>query len=89
MSLWDTDKTDGMRIKPKPNASDLVNNRMSHGTTGFTLKQDNDENIAYLAIKDGRFQIYRADGTLLGQGGVRENDQDGALDVAKPGEELT
>ena len=89
MSLWDTDKDTQARITPSLNASDTNPMRLAHGTTGFTLKQDSDGSIAYLTIKDGRFQIVKADGSLIAQGGVRESDQDGALDVAKPGSELT
>lgn len=89
MSLWDKDKTTYNRINPRPQARDLNESRLAHGTTGFTLKQDGDSATAYLTIKDGRFQIVKADGTLIVQGGVRESDQDGAFDVAKPGSELT
>lgn len=89
MSLHDRDKVGGMRNKPKMDARDVMPNRPAHGTIGFTLKQDVDEDIAYLSIKDGRFQVYKADGSLIVQGGVRESDADGAIDVAKPGSELT
>lgn len=89
MSLWDTDKNHSLRISPIINSGDVVPNRMAHGTTGFTLKQDGDGEIAKLVVKDGRFQVYKVDGTLIAQGGVRESDQDGAVDVAKPGDELT
>lgn len=89
MALHDVSKSGMSRLNPTPNTIDAQAQRMAHGTTGFTLKLEGSNNVAKLVIKDGKLQIYRTDGTLMVQGGVRESDADAAFQVAKPGQELT
>lgn len=91
MSLWDVDKSGQNRRNPTINSSDFLppNVRMAHGTTGFTLVDEATGEVAKMVIKDGKIQVYRNDGNLMGQFGVRDSDADGALDVAKLGQSLT
>lgn len=89
MSLWDVDKNSVSRLRPSPNQNDQQGQRLAHNTIGFTQVTESSGDVPYLSVKDGRFQVYRADGTLLFQGGFRDADGDGAVDLAKPGEELT
>lgn len=89
MALHDVGKSGKSRHNPTPNTVDVQAQRMAHGTTGFTLKLEGSNDVAKLVIKDGKVQVYRTDGTLLVQGGVRESDAEGAWDTAKTGQELT
>lgn len=89
MALHDISKNHHQRAIPKPNVSDTVGNRMAHGTVGFTLVKETSGDVPYISVKDGRLQVYRADGSLLFQAGFRDSDGDGAVDLAKPGSELT
>lgn len=87
--LHDIDKNGDNRLSPMPNTVDQQLQRMAHGTTEISLKIEGSEIAAKLTIKDGKLKIYKNDGSLLVQGGVRESDADGAFDMAKPGGALT
>lgn len=89
MSLHDISKGNPQRLNPTPNSNDQQKNRMAHNTAGFTYVTESSGDVAYMAIKEGRMQIYKADGTLFFQAGFRDADGDGAVDMAKPGSELT
>ena len=77
MALWDTDKTNSNRLNPKINAKDSVANRMAHGTTGFTLKQeDSDTMLGKLIIKDGKLILQKDENTFLDM-------SNGSLDIIR------
>lgn len=58
MSLWDKDKNSINRSLPRPHSKDININRLAHGTTAFTLKQDDtDTTLAKLTLKDGVLKL--------------------------------
>ena len=80
MSTWDVDKTGDKRLNPKINTKDDVVNRMAHGTTGFTLKQeDSDATLGKLILKDGRLLLQTNETTFvdLSNGNVEVKRVDG------------
>lgn len=89
--LHDVDKAGQNRLNPTPNSNDFLapDVRMAHGTTGFTLVDEATGQTAMLTIKDGKIQVYKNDGSLIMQSGVRDSDSDGAFDLAKPGSALS
>ena len=91
MSIHDVDKRGDTRSAPVPNVQDKVppESRLAHGTFSISLKEEGATDNVRMVIKDGRIQIYRTDGTLLYQGGLRDSDSEAAVDLAKPNSELT
>lgn len=66
MAIHDVDKTNHNRIAPQPNVRDLNGNRLAHGTTGFTLTQeDTDSTLGKLIVKDGRLILVRENNTFV------------------------
>jgi len=66
MALHDVSKNQVNRLNAMPNAKDLNTNRLAHGTTGFTLKQeDSDATLGKLIIKDGRLLLQTNGNTFI------------------------
>lgn len=79
MSLWDTDKNSNDRLSPQLNAKDGVSSRMAHGTTGFTLKDENsDGTLGKLVFKDGKLSLVKEDNTVV-------NITGDGIKIAQPG----
>jgi len=80
MALHDVSKNQVNRLGAMPNAKDLNANRMAHGTTGFTLKQeDSDTTLGKLIIKDGRLLLQTNETTFidLSNGNMEVSREDG------------
>ncbi len=90
MSLWDRDKRGRRRLSPVTENQDRIapEDRMSHGTQVFTLRDEGDSTSVTLRIKDGKLEVTNSSGSVISRLGYRSSDQDGAVDVAKPGEAL-
>lgn len=89
MGLHDVGKNSDSRGMAMPNAGDVSPSRMAHGTFGVTLAEGSaSASAGKMVFRDGKIEIYRNDGTLVGRFGVRPADSDGAVDVARPGDEL-
>lgn len=91
MALHDVDKRSDKRIEPVPNAPDKLpaDVRMAHGTFSISLTSEGSETSAKLVFKDGKFEIYRSDGTKLASlTEARAADGEAAVDIAKPGSGL-
>lgn len=88
MALHDVDKSSDMRGNPAPNVSDQVGVRMAHGTFGVTLVDTSSTVVARVVLVDGKVEVWNASNERIGRLGVREDDTDGAVDVAKPGDTL-
>lgn len=59
MSLFDIDKTNGTRLRPKPNSNDEQENRMAHNTLGTTYKTESSTaNPQRVAFKNGLILTY-------------------------------
>lgn len=84
MSLWDSDKTNDNRLNPAPKARDVNTNRLAHGTTAFTLRQeDTDSTLGKLVVRDGRFYL-EVDGNRfidLSDGNLQVFDTDSTNNV--------
>jgi hypothetical protein len=85
MSLWDIDKANSNRALPLLNADDAVVNRMAHTTTAFTLQDIGSSVSSRVVAKDGKVEVYNSSDDRIARVGVREEDSEGAVDVAKPG----
>lgn len=71
MSLHDTDPNHFKRINPKPNANDVVDQRMAHNTLGTTYKTDSDTNQQRVIFKnnitlyyDDQNRVIKVDGFI-------------------------
>jgi len=79
MSLWDKDKATDNRGIPTPQSKDENKARMAHGTTAFTLKQeDTDSELGKLVFKDGKLSLIKPDGAVV-------NITGDGMKVAQPG----
>lgn len=90
MALWNVDKNHSMRLNPVTSNLDKLpdDQRMSHGTTQITLRDEGDSLTVRVALKDGKIVVYDASGNLIKQEGFRDSDAEGAFEVAKPGQSL-
>jgi len=83
MSLWDKDKATDNRGIPSPQSKDENKARMAHGTTAFTLKQeDTDSELGKLVFKDGKLSLIKPDGAVV-------NITGDGMKVAQPGFDAT
>lgn len=91
MALWDSDrKGSKMRLEPVTDKQDTIDgeHRLAHGTSVFTLKDEGDSSTVYLKIVDGKIEVINSSGNTVSRLGYRSSDQDGAVDVAKPGDSV-
>jgi len=88
MSLFDIDKTSSDRSQPSLNVDDVHTARMAHGTLAITLADTSSSVKSRTALGDGKVEVYNSSDERIARLGVRETDTEGAVDVAKPGQNL-